>query len=272
MLQTTHGAVLSQKQANNCHHPIGFMSESMNPAEGNYGILTKKLLLLSKGYRIGDIGSNIQNSPFKYSQTTKILNILQNLRFSTDNRCAGWSCLHTTTTRFITNPETRTAQLMLSPDTWNYISRTQSYSIVLHSRIVGLLLPTPFFDVPGTFLMTSGHSEVGQIFAQNHILLMMWDHPCIHWPWYQDSWSTKSDPCPAYPTASHLKSFCSPSLLWSLGSKWHVSVLLCIRKTWFWAKIWPTSEWLDVIRNVPGTSKNGVGSSKPTILLWSTME
>ena len=32
-----------------------------------------------------------------------------------------------------------------------------------------------------------------------------------------------------------------------------------ISKTWFWAKIWPTSEWLDVIKNVPGTSKNGGG-------------
>ena len=28
-------------------------------------------------------------------------------------------------------------------------------------------------DMPGTFLMTSSHSEVGQIFAQNHVFLML---------------------------------------------------------------------------------------------------
>ena len=44
-----YGAVLSQKQANNHHHLIGFMSKSMNPAEWNYGILDKEALAIIKG-------------------------------------------------------------------------------------------------------------------------------------------------------------------------------------------------------------------------------
>ena len=44
-----YGAVLSQKQANNRHHPIGFMSKSMNPAEHNYSIPDKEALAIVKG-------------------------------------------------------------------------------------------------------------------------------------------------------------------------------------------------------------------------------
>ena len=44
-----YGAVLSQKQANNCHHPIGFMSKSMNPTECNYSIPDKEALAIVKG-------------------------------------------------------------------------------------------------------------------------------------------------------------------------------------------------------------------------------
>ena len=45
----TYGAVLSQKQADNRHHPIGFMLKSMNPAEHNYGIPDKEALAIVKG-------------------------------------------------------------------------------------------------------------------------------------------------------------------------------------------------------------------------------
>ena len=44
-----YGAVLSQKQTNGRHHPIGFMSKSMNPAEWNYGIPDKETLAIMKG-------------------------------------------------------------------------------------------------------------------------------------------------------------------------------------------------------------------------------
>ena len=44
-----YGAVLSQKQADNCHHLIGFMSKLMNPAEWNYGIPDKEALAIIKG-------------------------------------------------------------------------------------------------------------------------------------------------------------------------------------------------------------------------------
>jgi hypothetical protein len=44
-----YGAVLSQKQTNGQHHPIGYMSKSMNPAEWNYGILDKEVLAIVKG-------------------------------------------------------------------------------------------------------------------------------------------------------------------------------------------------------------------------------
>ena len=44
-----YGAVLSQKQADNCHHPIGFMSKSMNPTKQNYGIPDKEALAIVKG-------------------------------------------------------------------------------------------------------------------------------------------------------------------------------------------------------------------------------
>ena len=48
-LNYAYGAVLSQKQADNRHHPIGFMSKSMNPAECNYGIPDKEALTIMKG-------------------------------------------------------------------------------------------------------------------------------------------------------------------------------------------------------------------------------
>jgi len=44
-----YGAVLSQKQTDGCHHPIGFMSKSMNPAKQNYGIPDKEALAIVKG-------------------------------------------------------------------------------------------------------------------------------------------------------------------------------------------------------------------------------
>ena len=44
-----YGAVLSQKQPDGHHHPIGFMSKSMNPAEQNYGIPDKEALVIVKG-------------------------------------------------------------------------------------------------------------------------------------------------------------------------------------------------------------------------------
>ena len=47
MLQTMH--ILSQKQANNRHHPIGFMLKLMNPTECNYGIPDKEALAIIKG-------------------------------------------------------------------------------------------------------------------------------------------------------------------------------------------------------------------------------
>ena len=44
-----YGAVLLQKQADNRHHLIGFMSKSMDPAKWNYGILDKEALTIVKG-------------------------------------------------------------------------------------------------------------------------------------------------------------------------------------------------------------------------------
>ena len=44
-----YGAVLSQKQADNQHHLIGFMSKSMNPTKQNYGIPDKEALTIVKG-------------------------------------------------------------------------------------------------------------------------------------------------------------------------------------------------------------------------------
>ena len=43
-----YGAVLSQKQADNQHHPIGFMLKLMNPAEHNYRIPDKEALSIMK--------------------------------------------------------------------------------------------------------------------------------------------------------------------------------------------------------------------------------
>ena len=48
-LNYTYGAILSQKQVDNRHHPIGFMLKSMNLAERNYGILDKEALAIVKG-------------------------------------------------------------------------------------------------------------------------------------------------------------------------------------------------------------------------------
>jgi hypothetical protein len=44
-----YSAVLLQKQPDGWHHPIGFMSKSMNPAEQNYGIPDKEALTIVKG-------------------------------------------------------------------------------------------------------------------------------------------------------------------------------------------------------------------------------
>ena len=44
-----YGTVLSQKQPDNWHHLIGFMSKSMNLAECNYSILDKEALAIVKG-------------------------------------------------------------------------------------------------------------------------------------------------------------------------------------------------------------------------------
>jgi len=48
-LNYAYGAVLSQKQSDGRHHPIGFMLKSMNPAERNYGIPDKEALAIVKG-------------------------------------------------------------------------------------------------------------------------------------------------------------------------------------------------------------------------------
>ena len=45
----TYRAVLSQKQADNQHHSIGFMLKSMNPAKHNYRIPDKEVLMIIKG-------------------------------------------------------------------------------------------------------------------------------------------------------------------------------------------------------------------------------
>ena len=89
VLNYAYRAVLSQKQADNRHHPIGFMSKSMNPAEHNYGIPDKEALAIVKGR---DTGSSKRNFQFKSSLTTRISSISQSLVFSIDDRCAGWSC------------------------------------------------------------------------------------------------------------------------------------------------------------------------------------
>jgi hypothetical protein len=44
-----YGAVLSQRQPDGQHHPISFMSKSMNPAEQNYSIPDKEALVIVKG-------------------------------------------------------------------------------------------------------------------------------------------------------------------------------------------------------------------------------
>jgi hypothetical protein len=44
-----YGAVLSQKQTNGQHHPIRYMSKSMNLVERNYGIPDKEALAIVKG-------------------------------------------------------------------------------------------------------------------------------------------------------------------------------------------------------------------------------
>ena len=48
-LNYTYRAVLSQKQADNQHHLIGFMSKLMNLAECNYRIPDKEALTIVKG-------------------------------------------------------------------------------------------------------------------------------------------------------------------------------------------------------------------------------
>ena len=83
--------------------------------------LIRRLLQLWKDFRIGNTGLNEWNSWSRSSLTTRTLNTLWNLIFSIDDKCAGWSCWHTTTMRFTTDLVTRTAQLMLSPNvqSWN---------------------------------------------------------------------------------------------------------------------------------------------------------
>ena len=44
-----YGAILSQKQVDNWHHPISFMLKLMNPAKCNYGIPDKEALAIVKG-------------------------------------------------------------------------------------------------------------------------------------------------------------------------------------------------------------------------------
>ena len=44
-----YSTVVSQKQPDGCHHPIRFMSKSMNPAEWNYGTPDKEALVIIKG-------------------------------------------------------------------------------------------------------------------------------------------------------------------------------------------------------------------------------
>jgi hypothetical protein len=62
-----YGAILSQKQPDGQHHPIGFMSKSMNPAERNYGIPDKEALAIVKG---------LQNWRHWLEQTCLLVHIL----------------------------------------------------------------------------------------------------------------------------------------------------------------------------------------------------
>ena len=48
-LNYAYGAILTQKQGDGQHHPIGFMSKSMNLVEWNYGIPDKEALAIVKG-------------------------------------------------------------------------------------------------------------------------------------------------------------------------------------------------------------------------------
>ena len=48
-LNYAYGAILLQKQADNQHHPMGFMSKSMTPAKQNYRIPDKEALAIIKG-------------------------------------------------------------------------------------------------------------------------------------------------------------------------------------------------------------------------------
>jgi hypothetical protein len=76
-----YGTVLSQKQMDGQHHPIGFMSKSMSLAEWNYGIPDKRHLQSSKDYRTGDTGWSALSYQCRSSQTTRIWNISQNLTY-----------------------------------------------------------------------------------------------------------------------------------------------------------------------------------------------
>jgi hypothetical protein len=49
MSNYAYRAILSQKQTNGQHHPIGYMLKSMNPVEQNYGIPDKEALAIVKG-------------------------------------------------------------------------------------------------------------------------------------------------------------------------------------------------------------------------------
>jgi transposase InsO family protein len=83
-----YGAVLSQKQTNGQHHPIGYMSKSMNPAERNYGIPDKEALAIVKG---------LQNWRHWLERTRLLVQILtdhKNLEYFLRPRILNWHQMH----------------------------------------------------------------------------------------------------------------------------------------------------------------------------------
>jgi hypothetical protein len=77
-------AVLSQKQTDGRHHPIRYMSKSMNPAERNYGIPDKEALAIVKG---------LQNWRHWLEQTKLLVQILtdhKNLEYFTRPCILNW--------------------------------------------------------------------------------------------------------------------------------------------------------------------------------------
>ena len=115
MLQTTHmePSCLKNKWMINITQLVSCWNR-WTPPNTTTEYLIRRLLQSWRDFRIGDTGLNEWNSQPRSSLTTRILNISQNLVFSIDDRCAGWSCWHTTTMKFTTDLVTRTVLPTLS--------------------------------------------------------------------------------------------------------------------------------------------------------------